>query len=347
ELVIHTPLTLTHPTPIQITVGPETTTGHRPLSLHSRNTNGTWTRHATGTLSRHTPPTPTPTHHNTQPPTDAHPIDLTHAYQQLANTGLHYGPAFQGLRTLHHHHNTLYADIQLPTTAGTTTGHPLHPALLDAALHPAALSTTDDGTPRLPFSWTGVTVHATGATHLRVRLDIDDTGAIRLLATDTTGQPVITIDSLVTRPLAVEHLRGARPGTDDLYGLGWVPYAPAVSATDPEFERYVVPTVGDDVVADTHRITTETLAHVQHHLAHDTTTPLVVEATHDDLAGAAVWGLLRTAQTEHPNRIVLVDTDDHPASREILPALVASGEPQARIIDGTVTVPRLTTTAAT
>ncbi|MYU20221.1 hypothetical protein GTZ78_58510, partial [Streptomyces sp. SID8361] len=36
ELVIHTPLALTHPTPIQITVGAENDTGHRPISLHSR-----------------------------------------------------------------------------------------------------------------------------------------------------------------------------------------------------------------------------------------------------------------------------------------------------------------------
>ena len=28
-----------------------------------------------------------------------------------------------------------------------------------------------------------------------------------------------------------------------------------------------------------------------------------------DLAGAAVWGLVRSAQTEHPGRIVLVDSD--------------------------------------
>ncbi|WAP59716.1 type I polyketide synthase [Streptomyces sp. S465] len=338
ELVIHTPLTLTHPTPIQITVAPETTTGHRPLALHSRNTNGTWTRHATGTLSRHTPPTPT--HHNTQPPTDAHPIDLTNAYQQLATTGLHYGPAFQGLRTLHHHHNTLYADIQLPTAAGTTTGHPLHPALLDAALHPAAViaAQDEDGDIHLPFSFSGVTVHATGATHLRVRLDIDDTGAIRLLATDTTGQPVITIDHLATR----RHAAPTAPSSRHLYRLAWRPAPLTGPAVAPEFERYAVPTVGDDVLADTHRITAEALARVQHHLAQNTTTPLVVEATHDDLAGAAVWGLLRTAQTEHPHRIILIDTDHHPASHQALPAVIASGEPQARIRDGAITLPRLT-----
>ena len=28
-----------------------------------------------------------------------------------------------------------------------------------------------------------------------------------------------------------------------------------------------------------------------------------------DLAGAAVWGLVRSAQTEHPGRIVLADSD--------------------------------------
>ena len=28
-----------------------------------------------------------------------------------------------------------------------------------------------------------------------------------------------------------------------------------------------------------------------------------------DLAGAAVWGLVRSAQAEHPGRLVLVDSD--------------------------------------
>ncbi|MCQ6253257.1 SDR family NAD(P)-dependent oxidoreductase, partial [Streptomyces malaysiensis] len=344
ELVIHTPLALTHPTPIQITVGTENDTGHRPISLHSRDTTGTWTRHTTGTLKRETQPT---TDLGTWPPTDAHQIDLTNAYQQLADTGLHYGPAFQGLHTLYQRDNTLFAEIELPTAAGTATGHALHPALLDAALHPAALNTPDPSTPHLPFSWTGVTLHATGATHLRVRLDTDDTGAIRLLATDTTGQPVITIDSLTTRPLHPDQLHRAQAETDHLYTLDWSPHTPTTPTTPVDFEQYTVPTTGNDILADTHHITTETLTRIQQHLAADTTAPLVIEATYDDLAGAAVWGLIRTAQTEHPGRIVLVDTDDHPASQEALPALVASGESQARIRDGAITLPRLTTTAVT
>ncbi|MBL1120247.1 SDR family NAD(P)-dependent oxidoreductase [Streptomyces sp. 110] len=341
ELVIHTPLALTRPTPVQITVGPEADTGHRPISLHSRDTTGTWTPHATGTLSRETHTTAEP---GTWPPTDAHQIDLTNAYRQLADTGLHYGPAFQGLRTLYQRDNTLFAEVELAEAAGPAKGHILHPALLDAALHPAAVTAAwdEESGIRLPFSWTGVTVHATGATHLRVQLDTDHTGATRLLATDTTGQPVITIGSLTARPLDPDQLRRTQPETDHLYTLGWSPYTPTTPTTTVDFERYTVPTVGDDVLADVHRITAEALARVQHHLAQDTTTPLIVEATHDDLAGAAVWGLLRTAQTEHPNRITLIDTDNHPTSQKILPTLIASGEPQARIRDGAITLPRLT-----
>ncbi|WP_344599053.1 SDR family NAD(P)-dependent oxidoreductase, partial [Streptomyces violaceusniger] len=58
-----------------------------------------------------------------------------------------------------------------------------------------------------------------------------------------------------------------------------------------------------------------------------------------DPAAAAVWGLVRSAQSEHPGRITLVDADD--ASREALPAAVASGEPQLALRRGLLWVPRL------
>ncbi|MDX2694351.1 type I polyketide synthase [Streptomyces ipomoeae] len=60
-----------------------------------------------------------------------------------------------------------------------------------------------------------------------------------------------------------------------------------------------------------------------------------------DLVAAPVWGLLRSAQSEMPGRIVLVDLDDDPASAEALPSIVASGEPQAAVRGGTVFVPRV------
>ncbi|MEU0931679.1 type I polyketide synthase, partial [Streptomyces malaysiensis] len=342
ELIIHTPITLTHPTTIQLTTTPTHDNNTLNLTIHTRTTpDQPWTAHATGTLTQHqhTPDTP----QTTWPPTDAEPIDLTGTYQRLATTGLEYGPTFQGLHALWRRDSRLFADVRLPDTDHTDSadGYGIHPALLDAALH-AATATQNHTDTRLPFAWTGVTLHATGATKLRVELDIDDDGAIRLLARDTAGQPVVSIDSLVTRPVDANELRAGGVGAHQLYDLAWVARELDARAVTEEFERYEVPTVGDDVLADTHRITTETLTHVQQHLAQDTTTPLVVEATYDGLAGAAVWGLIRTAQTEHPNRIILIDTDNHPTSRKALPTLIASGEPQARIRDGAITLPRLT-----
>nr|APD71696.1 type I polyketide synthase 2 [Streptomyces sp.] len=60
-----------------------------------------------------------------------------------------------------------------------------------------------------------------------------------------------------------------------------------------------------------------------------------------DLAGASVWGFVRSVQAEHPGRVVLVDTDGAPASDEALLAAVATGEPQSAIRAGTVRAGRL------
>ncbi|MEU4898955.1 type I polyketide synthase, partial [Streptomyces sp. NPDC044780] len=341
ELVVQTPLVLDRAAAVQVSVGPAEADGRRPVSVHARQDDGDWVEHAVGTLAQeaeaHVPP-------RSWPPAGAEAVDLTGLYERLADGGLVYGAAFQGLEALWRQDGSLYADVTLPDAAGGADGYAVHPALFDAALH-AVAGTAELSEIRLPFAWTGVAVHATGATRLRVRLDTDDTGAVRLLATDTTGRPVVTVDALVTRPVTADQLRRAGSGPNGLYALEWVSHTPATPTTVPVFERYVVEPAGDDVVADTHRATTDALAHVQRHLT-GTTAPLVVQAPYDDLAGAAVWGLLRTAQTEHPGRIVLVDTDEHPASREILPALVASGEPQARIRDGAVTLPRLARLAA-
>ncbi|MGK5673440.1 SDR family NAD(P)-dependent oxidoreductase, partial [Micromonospora sp. URMC 106] len=60
-----------------------------------------------------------------------------------------------------------------------------------------------------------------------------------------------------------------------------------------------------------------------------------------DLAGAAVWGLLRSAQAEHPGRFLLVDVDDRDSSASALAGLLSADEPQAAVRDGVVRVPRL------
>ncbi|MGD3110836.1 type I polyketide synthase [Streptomyces sp. YGL11-2] len=60
-----------------------------------------------------------------------------------------------------------------------------------------------------------------------------------------------------------------------------------------------------------------------------------------DLANAAVWGLVRSVQAEHPGRFVLVDVDAADASYAVLPDAVATGEPQLAIRAGTTVIPRL------
>lgn len=66
-----------------------------------------------------------------------------------------------------------------------------------------------------------------------------------------------------------------------------------------------------------------------------------------DVGAATVWGLLRSAQAEAPDRIVLVDLDhadegtEPSVSSAPLSALVASGEPQAALRGGETLLPRL------
>ncbi|MEU1631212.1 SDR family NAD(P)-dependent oxidoreductase, partial [Streptomyces sp. NPDC020096] len=68
-----------------------------------------------------------------------------------------------------------------------------------------------------------------------------------------------------------------------------------------------------------------------------------VEAADDvsDVAAAGVWGLVRSAQSEHPGRFVLVDVDDSDVSYRKLSAVVGADEPQVALRGGVVFVPRL------
>ncbi|MGW5696227.1 acyltransferase domain-containing protein [Streptomyces asiaticus] len=71
---------------------------------------------------------------------------------------------------------------------------------------------------------------------------------------------------------------------------------------------------------------------------------VAVEAGEDvrDLAAAPVWGLVRSAQAEHPERLVLLDVDDAGASLDALREAVLTGEPQVAVRGGELLVPRLT-----
>ncbi|MGQ4267283.1 SDR family NAD(P)-dependent oxidoreductase [Nocardiopsis changdeensis] len=63
-----------------------------------------------------------------------------------------------------------------------------------------------------------------------------------------------------------------------------------------------------------------------------------------DLAGAAVWGLVSSAESEDPGRFLLVDTDR--SGTDALAAALRTGEPRVAVRDGRPYVPRLAGAAA-
>ncbi|MEV0135911.1 SDR family NAD(P)-dependent oxidoreductase [Dactylosporangium sp. NPDC050688] len=110
---------------------------------------------------------------------------------------------------------------------------------------------------------------------------------------------------------------------------------------------------GTDPVAGTHRAVTAAAVLLQDWLAADrfagarlavvtTGAMAVTPGDHADPAQAAVWGLVRAAQAEHPGRFVLVDTDGSAAARRVLPALLGGGAEQLAIRGATGLTPQLT-----
>ena len=306
ELTLATPLVLPEhgAVQVQVSVGPDEPGGHRTITVHSRPEgalDAPWTQHASGVLATGTEPAP----HLDWPPADAESLDLTGFYDWFAEVGFDYGPSFQGVRAVWRRGAEVFAEVALPQDAA---GFGLHPALLDAAVQaPGATIRDTDAPARLPFSWQGVTLHASGATALRVQVRRVGDDTMSLLATDPAGAPVLTVDALVLRPLPTD--RATTTVENSLFAVEWTPVRPGTSAP-PE----TVELLGGNEPADVHRLTAEVLAHLHLRLAPDGPTDRLAFITRGavagrDLAAAAAWGLVRTAQTEHPGRFVLVDLD--------------------------------------
>ncbi|WEB45511.1 type I polyketide synthase [Streptomyces yunnanensis] len=78
---------------------------------------------------------------------------------------------------------------------------------------------------------------------------------------------------------------------------------------------------------------------VTHHAIATNPTEDVTDLTH-----AAIWGLIRTAQTEHPDRIHLIDTDHTTALPTALATALALDEPQLALRNNQFLIPRLART---
>ncbi|WP_228554494.1 type I polyketide synthase, partial [Catenulispora pinisilvae] len=424
ELTLEAPLVVPDSgVQVQLVVGPETD-GFRSIEIHSRpadpGAQAPWTRHAGGRVAASSGVAPAE-ELVLWPPRDAEPLPVQDLYGQLAAGGYGYGPAFQGLRAAWRRADEVYAEVVLPPEAAAP-GFGLHPALLDAALHVSGsvLPQAAPGEVRLPFTWTGVRLHATGAATLRVRLTPDGSGGLSLLAADGAGLPVVSVDSLVLRAIPADGPAPAATVPDGLFAVDWTP-VPAGEPAGPVVALGATGVAADGVFADVAALVeavragepvpdvvlvaagggagsartpaasraasvaeaagvqtgssaeaaagagtgtsasagarargavSDVLAVAQQWLAAEElaasrlvvlTRGAVATAAGEsvaDLPGAAVWGLIRSAQSEDPDRFVLLDLPSQ--TSELPPGALASGEPELAIRGESILARRLT-----
>ncbi|WP_372477192.1 SDR family NAD(P)-dependent oxidoreductase, partial [Streptomyces olivaceus] len=395
ELVLEAPLVLpaSGGAQVQVAVGVDET-GRYGVTVYARvDGEETWTRHASGVLSESAADDRdddafAPLAQG-WPAVEATPLETGQFYEHLAAGGfLRYGPVFQGLRKAWRSGEQILAEVELPESArASAESFGIHPALLDAALHGTVFAGLDAaGQGGLPFSFTDVRLHASGASRLRVVLTRTGPDQVAVAVSDSAGAPVLSIGSLAVRALASDGLaagsgdrvvlltewRETGPGAADPVG-DWLTVSPrgadhldlsevgtALDEGRPVPGAVVLVVAGDAerVVESTHELTGWVLRQLQYWLseARFASVPLVVStrgavAVHSgepvtDLAAAAVWGLVRSAQSENPGRIVLLDTDTDTdadadadtgvgfAESSVLGAILASGEPQWAVRGG-------------
>ncbi|MFJ5841393.1 type I polyketide synthase [Streptomyces shenzhenensis] len=270
ELVIQAPLVPGDGgADVQVWVGPSEGTAGRELTIRARQATGQapgqWTVHVTGTLTeplpdRHEPHEPE--HGDVDwavgawPPVGAEPVPVEDLYADLTDRGYGYGPAFRGLRAVWRAGDDLFAEVALPDGRHDVR-FSIHPALLDAALHPLALTGDENRRIRLPFAFNGATVWpsqgsatADGAP-IRVRLRTAGDSA-RLDAVTSDGEPVVTVRELVLREADPARLSAqADAALDRLrYEVTWQPVGLAPHTAPVPGTWLVVPPAAADGASD-------------------------------------------------------------------------------------------------
>ncbi len=366
ELTLQAPLALPDrgAVALQVAISAPGEGGRREIAIHSRlegdrdgDLSGTpeWTCHAQGAVSPEAAPTPEPL--DTWPPAGAEPLEVSYLYDLFAEHGLEYGPAFQGLRAAWRDGEHIYAEVSLPEEqAHEAERFGIHPALLDAALHGIGLATVS-GTAvlKLPFSWSGVSLWAEGARELRVRIDPGEGEGVSLLIADPAGAPVASVSGLAIRPLDLAQVQAPSRGMEGLWRLEWAEVALAeIDAAPAEVEILHCETEADAPSAEAARKAAQgALEALQRWLADEskaesrlaliTRGAMATNGEEPDPAAAAIWGLVRSAQSEHPGRFALIDSDGSEASAEALPAALAltAEEPQLALREGVALALRL------
>lgn len=256
----------------------------------------------------------------------------------------------------------------------------LDAALHAVGVGPRDMTAGPEGSYPLVFSWNGIRLHARGASALRVRLTPLASGAVSLEVADAAGRPVASIGSLALREVGADELRRARLRRhDSLFGVRWTrvsrrsghPHRVVLDADGPfpglaalgeamdgglEVPDAVVaacrPTGDADLAAATRTALAGVSDLTRSWLADDRfarsrlvlVTRGAVHVDGDsvpDPVHAAVGGLMRSVQMEHPDRFVLVDVDDPGAVEEVVASALGADEPQLALRDGVLHAPRL------
>ena len=366
ELMLHAPLVLpAEGVAVQVVVSQADEAGGRVVSIFSRaqQDSASWILNAEGELG--VASSAPGSDLSIWPPVGALEVDVADAYAELSARGYEYGPAFRGLKAMWRRGDEVFAEVAIPQEL-QANGLGVHPVLLDGALHAVVMSREDnEGEMALPFSWQKVSLHASGASAVRARLAPNGTSSMSIDLADGLGLPVLSVEAMVARPVTAQQLAAAVGGSGggELFEVVWSPATPAAEQADSEAEVVVfesVPATSEsDELAGVYGATHVALERLQSWLAessaqdHQTSPPSTLVVTTrgavampgedvTDLAGAAVWGLVRAAQTEHPGRVVLVDLGDQAADASFDPApLVALGEPQVVIRDGVLHTARV------
>ncbi|MGW0860742.1 polyketide synthase dehydratase domain-containing protein, partial [Streptomyces sp. NPDC002690] len=332
ELAMTAPLTVPERGGLQLHVmvgDPDPDGGDlRTVEIHARpdTGDGEWTLHARGMLSGIAVGAGEWAE-QVWPPAGAQAVDVDAAYEALADRGYGYGPAFRAVRAVWRRGEDVFAEVSA-AQALDLAGFGVHPALLDAVVHAPMLAADpgDADEVRVPFLWEGVMLHAVGATAMRVKISPAGADAATVQVVDETGAPVLGIGSLVTRAVSHQALAAAAStAPESLFEVVWSPVTTPLMTTPPNAEPPVTvwewrSEPGAAQIASMHAATHAALAAVQARLE-DSERPDSVLAVVTrgavalsgegvaDLAASAVWGLVRSAQSENPGRFVLIDTD--------------------------------------
>ncbi|WP_289782095.1 type I polyketide synthase [Streptomyces phaeoluteigriseus] len=392
-LLLLTPLVLPASGTVEVSVevvvdGPatEVTVHSRPRGQEATG----WTLHATASGAD---PAGVPGDRPPLWPEDAAPAWTEETYERLTGVGLGYGRAFQGVReAVLTGDGELLARLSLPAEARDVSDpYPVHPALLDAALHVAAVLDPSDERVLLPVAVGRctleggaddliVSVRRTGSTATDLTLDVT--------LWDADGFPAGRLEDVRLRAATPADLSSGSENARHLYEVAWTAVPRSAEAPqeawsvvgDPEAARELTsagvpvtdaadvvvrfwprPDTDGEPASQAHELAAVALGELQALLALPegrapartvwVTRGAVAAGARDAvpaLAQSVLWGLARSARSEHPDLgLTLLDLDTPDCADALRAAVAHDDEPELALRAGALLAPRLIRSRAT